>query len=357
MPIGLIANDYIMLSRDVQVMLRTLTDTNHSIEATYQFLKIRGHSCSRRSISNYRKKYKTGSVIQVHAPASRLSRRKLTEEQERYVVQFLLLIDAPTYKELAQKFKVSIDTIFCVKKKYNLKTVVKPKGHAMTAATIEKRRARGAALANKIEKHGLNKLVTGDEAWFYLTGNGGKRNIQHMLPNQTRTDAEVLTLKSRPQALMIWVGLSENGIIGPIVVESGVKINSDCYIDSILKPALNACEKLYPKRDFLWHQDSAPAHASRKTKEYLEKRHVKYITRDEWLPSSPDCAPCDFWLWGYLKGKVEKRPCGCLAELENIIREECQNIPHKMVTNALKAMLARLREVSASDGHHLKKRM
>ena len=101
----------------------------------------------------------------------------------------------------------------------------------MTLLTKEKRVARALSLADEIETFGLDKLVSSDEAWFFLTGNEGMRKIHHLIHGQTREDAEVYPKKSHPQDVLPWIGICDRSLIGPIFVKTGAKINSEVNIN------------------------------------------------------------------------------------------------------------------------------
>ena len=156
---------------------------------------------------------------------------------------------------------------------------------------------------------------------------------------------------------MCWIGISENGTIGPIFVDKGAKINSEVYIKTILKPALKTALELYPDGRFLWQHDSAPAHASAKTANYLKKHGIEFVDKEEWLPCSPDFAPCDYWLWGYLKNRVRRHTIMSVDELKKVIVKETNSIPHKLITKALRTWGDRLQDVHDRKGQHLKHRM
>ena len=54
-------------------------------------------------------------------------------------------------------------------------------------------------------------------------------------------------------------------------------------------------------------------------------RHIISHRGDiSWPAQSPDLTPCDFFLWGYLKGEVYKHGPRNLVELRMAIREEIQ---------------------------------
>ena len=65
--------------------------------------------------------------------------------------------------------------------------------------------------------------------------------------------------------------------------------------------------------DFIFQQDGAPPHWSLIVRQYLNATlHNRWIERARnddcvllhWPPRSPNLTPCDFFLWGYVKGLV-----------------------------------------------------
>ena len=64
----------------------------------------------------------------------------------------------------------------------------------------------------------------------------------------------------------------------------------------------------------------------------------------EWPPRSPDLTPCDFFLWGYLKGKVFTTPPNDLNDLRNRIQQEVETLRNnpQTVTEAVQEMLKAL---------------
>ncbi|GBN25520.1 hypothetical protein AVEN_199933-1 [Araneus ventricosus] len=84
--------------------------------------------------------------------------------------------------------------------------------------------------------------------------------------DQNRRDLTPSTKVPHTKGVMVWMGISINGITKPRFVQPRAKINSEYYIQKISKPFLkdNYC-RLYPNGDAVFHQDSAPSHASRVT--------------------------------------------------------------------------------------------
>ncbi|GFY19962.1 uncharacterized protein TNCV_2146551 [Trichonephila clavipes] len=78
-------------------------------------------------------------------------------------------------------------------------------------------------------------------------------------------------------------------------------------------------------------QDGATSHTANPIKAFLiqtfgEDRIVSRRCRYPWPPRSPDLAPADFWLWGYLKSRVNLSGPSSLSELEDAIRREVSSI-------------------------------
>jgi hypothetical protein len=72
-----------------------------------------------------------------------------------------------------------------------------------------------------------------------------------------------------------------------------------------------------------------------------------------WPAHSPDLAPCDFFLWGYLKSKVHTHRPENLRTLKDAIRRETAAIPPAMTERVMRAFRNRLEESIANDGHNL----
>ncbi|RWS02895.1 uncharacterized protein B4U80_03395 [Leptotrombidium deliense] len=105
---------------------------------------------------------------------------------------------------------------------------------------------------------------------------------------------------------MVWCGICAHGALKPIFVESGVQINAQYYINHVLKPFFRRdANRLFPEKNFVFHQDSAPSHTAKRTLQYLKEQKVNFITPDQWMPSSPDTAPMDYFVWGYVKNQVK----------------------------------------------------
>ncbi|KAF2900312.1 hypothetical protein ILUMI_05873 [Ignelater luminosus] len=62
---------------------------------------------------------------------------------------------------------------------------------------------------------------------------------------------------------------------------AGTKINSKHYQQNILTHYEKELRRLYPNNDGVFHQDSAPSHASKSTIKWLKDRNIKFIPPEE----------------------------------------------------------------------------
>ena len=168
--------------------------------------------------------------------------------------------------------------------------------HELKEANRLKRFQRSPALYKKLANGRWKNIITSDEATFYLDGTYKTRPIQYISEGQEKSEIQIAPRRSHPKSIMVWVAFSSKGFLQPIFVPPQVKINYDYYIKYILKPLKKTGDELFGYGKWIFHQDSAPAHTAKKTVKFLKESKINVIKPSEWIPNSPDCAPCDFWL-------------------------------------------------------------
>jgi len=72
-----------------------------------------------------------------------------------------------------------------------------------------------------------------------------------------------------------------------------------------------------------------------------------------WPPRSPDLSLCDFFLWGYVKGRVYTHKARHLNELKDAIWQEVLTIDHQLLAQAMDDFKWRIENCIQEDGHHL----
>ena len=72
-------------------------------------------------------------------------------------------------------------------------------------------------------------------------------------------------------------------------------------------------------------QDGAIPHAANATQNILREAALGSIAKDQWPSKSLDLNPCDYSLWGALKGSMVKRRDGITAI------GDLKRVPHKVM--------------------------
>ncbi|XP_071041955.1 low-density lipoprotein receptor-related protein 1B [Parasteatoda tepidariorum] len=175
--------------------------------------------------------------------------------------------DPPTQVSMAKALNVSQQVVSNqLKLKLTKKCHTKPKCHHLSERSVQIRRQRSWPLYKLLRKDRWRKFITTDEAWIYLSNTNAKSKVQYLSRGQNRRDLTPSTTVPHPKGVIIWMGISAHGVTKPRFVKPGAKINSEYYIQKILKPFLkdDYC-RLYPNVDAVFHQDSVPSHASKVT--------------------------------------------------------------------------------------------
>ena len=133
---------------------------------------------------------------------------------------------------------------------------------------------------------------------------------------------------------------------------SKTKVNSECYIKPFDDNLLPDCRTLYPDNDFIFQQDGAPSHTSRKTQEHLDANTPEFIGKDDWPPQSPDLNPMDYHVWDSLSEKVYEGSSTKFTEreLKQKIQQCWERIPQEEIRKAIASWKKRFRAVCRENG-------
>ena len=83
----------------------------------------------------------------------------------------------------------------------------------------------------------------------------------------------------------------ETRVYGIVFVQPGVKVNGDYYHEVLLKEKLLPCIKEISGDNFIFQQDSAPAHRARDTMALLRRETPDFISPDQWPPKAQIWTP------------------------------------------------------------------
>ena len=150
--------------------------------------------------------------------------------------------------------------------------------------------------------------------------------------------------------LMISAGFSMRGKVFLHIFEENENVNEDNYQQLLLEVALPACARLYPELDFIFQQDGASPHTSRKTQELLrglqDQFGSNFIPANKWPPYSPDANVCDYRAWAdAMQFVYANGPLPTVQVLRERITEWWHQLPDERVRSWMQELVPRLQKI------------
>jgi hypothetical protein len=137
--------------------------------------------------------------------------------------------------------------------------------------------------------------VTFDESWFYL-------HTDHELI-WAQPDAEIPQRERhtvRSQKVMLTIVWNPGGFHLVNILPKGFKFNASYSVTQILDPLSKwrSIQVGRTNRKLIVHTDNARPHTGKMTSQFMEQNSIQ---RAPHPAQSPDLAPSDFYLFGYIK--------------------------------------------------------
>jgi hypothetical protein len=264
-----------------------------------------------------------------------------------------------TQRKLARKLHISRASIYRAHRFLGMKCFTKVPVHELNPQQKLQRLEKSRILLRHYSKERISRMVFTDEKMFELNaprnsqndrvyGVGKKSNISH--------DRLNVSQQKKSLKVMVSAGISVAGKTRLHVVPPGVKVNAVFYQDLLRNRLLPDCRLLYPDGDWIFQQDSAPAHTARATRDLLRQETPSYLTPEEWPASSPDCNPLDYRIWELLEQKCfEGRSsfptiAALTKRLKKVWREFDQDIVKDCILSRKNGFRARLCAVVRRGG-------
>ena len=160
----------------------------------------------------------------------------------------------------------------------------------------------------------------------------------------------VMQTKFLATILVFGVVSSEGDVMPPHFFAEGLRLDTNGYIrvlSEVVKPWI---DQVAAGRPFVWQQDSALCHTSRRTQAWLSENFAGHTGQDIWSPSSPDCNPLDFFVSGAVDQETNKSSCSTKNELKARITRAFGGLSRETVTKACGRFRRRLEAVVDAGG-------
>jgi len=109
---------------------------------------------------------------------------------------------------------------------------------------------------------------------------------------------------------------------------------------------------LFNGQEWVFQQDSAPAHKAKTTQVWLRRNLLAFISAENWPLGGPDLNPLDCKLWAVLKDKACQKHHNNLESLERSLIKAVAEIPLETVRAVTAEWLERLKACVEAEGGH-----
>jgi hypothetical protein len=231
----------------------------------------------------------------------------------------------------------------------------------LTTVCREKRTSFAEEFGDHLQQnpHTLEHIWFSDEAYFHFTGDINRQNVRFWVAQHSHQIHES-TLHA--QKALAWRAVFAQALNGPFIFEDYVTgKNYAMMLDSLLLPQMRRRQGCLHGQWF--KQDGARPHTTPEVLEFLHSKFQHTIMSSHfpqqfqcgfsWPPCSPDLNPYDYFLWGYLKGKVFGSAPRSLPKLKKRIKESCAQVTRGMLTRVVQNFVLLLQAVRDFQEVHI----
>lgn len=330
-----------------------------SVTATIRRFQARyGKGLCKRTVQiNYAKWNAHGTVQNLNKGNSGPPKAVRTETAINMVRNLINDDKTKSVRKLSVETQIKNTSVYLIlKKELHLKPYKMQCRQELSAQDKERRlafcrRLKNMSISGQVL---LNNIIFSDECHIYLKGAPNRHNYRNW---SSAKPNDFFEKPLHSPKITVWCGLSGHKIYGPYFFEDPATehpqtINSNTYLE-MLKTILSA--NTHP--DEWYQQDGATAHTSRDTMSWLKDRfHHRLISHKSdfpWPARSPDLSPLDFFLWGFVKGKVFRSAPSNIGQLKNEVREIIESIDADTLQNVIANFAVRLDKCIESGGGHV----
>lgn len=171
----------------------------------------------------------------------------------------------------------------------------------------------------------------------------------------TSRDVPKIMKTKFPATVMVFGVISSEGdVMPPHIFETGLRVNTDIYLDVLSSVVFPWIQQVAGNRPWVWQQDSAPCHVSARSLAWLKEHAHDMVDKDTWPPNSPDLNPMDYFFWSVLEARTNRRPHTTKASLIASIKEQAASFERDMVKKACSRFRSRVEQVIEAEGSYIK---
>ncbi|XP_026325277.1 uncharacterized protein LOC113234191 [Hyposmocoma kahamanoa] len=160
-------------------------------------------------------------------------------------------------------------------------------GHFSTDNLKKNRVVKSKQLLKRYAKGGHRKILFTDEKIFTIEQHFNKQN-DRIYAQSSKEASQLVDRVQRghyPTSVMVWWGVSYEGVTEPYFCEKGIKTSAQVYQDTILEKVVKPLNiTMFNNQVWSFQQDSAPGHKARSTQSKRTFRTSSELTGRRLVP-------------------------------------------------------------------------
>lgn len=136
----------------------------------------------------------------------------------------------------------------------------------------------------RLEAHGLDTVLFTEETIFTIKQSFNRQIDRFLTCSVSMMPEDIRNVRRTQNAssVMVWVGVSAKGYTPLVFVLQECKINAQNYKELILEPVVKDLSRdMFQGGQFLFQQNGAPAHISRRAQAWLCNNVPDFLAKEE----------------------------------------------------------------------------
>lgn len=242
---------------------------------------------------------------------------------------------------------MKLEKLFLLKDCSQLTVLFKAKEKPLLTTQQKKNRLRWSKEHKNWTTEQWRAVQWSDEARFEVCVGDSRSRVIRRKNEAFHSDCLKRKVKY-PASLMVWGSMSSKGV-GKLNFIEGI-VNTEKYLDILEESLLPVMEQyLTSGQDFLFQQDGAACHTSKRALKWMEDFNVPLL---EWISSSPDLSPIET-LWHEMKKALRTHPARTIPELKQKLQEIWHSFTPQFCEGLVNTMPHRILTVIKNKGMFL----